>query len=489
VCAVDSRGDYHFKLIDFDNACRSGDDHPGCISRGYACPEVFNKSAATELKASAAIDIFSFGLVLVLIGGAYANRGGLHGDYSVLPSKFTDSRLRDLLSNQNSLNEYIFGEMKEGDSLEDSWEHMNRKSWVSSFLSKMVSIDQNTRFKSLNDVIKHLDWNITSKKQRIADLEKREDLASKMDKVISKVDDIDLKLDEVIAIVDKQFDRLDDKLLDLVKGMSDGIVTRLENSTVLTDLANTSKQVATRLQSVKTVSEANQQLETLQSSFRSAIDEAINKASVASKEQLVSLKDDMLREVSGLKEEVAKQHPSQEKFKETLDAIAERTLSLGLQLDSLQADIKTALGELVNLGAATNAILVSNKSLGKAFESVRDMLKEDAEAIKGVEAAISSIKNTPSIPPALLQSMLAPMQEQLKALLMNVHEVPTWLCIYPHKSASMKEKLNPFNLVNNKYDAQCMCEWTHRLSSKVMQFTQPKAWVRINYLYFTFTFI
>ena len=223
-----------------------------------------------ELKASAAIDIFSFGLVLVLIGGAYANRGGLHGDYSVLPSKFTDSRLRDLLSNQNSLNEYIFGEMKEGDSLEDSWEHMNRKSWVSSFLSKMVSIDPNTRFKSLNDVIKHLDWNITSKKQRIADLEKREGVL--VNKVISKLDDIVVKLDEVIAIVDKQFDSLDDKLLELVKGMSDGIVTRLENSTVLTDLANTSRQVATDLRSAKTVPDAAQQLEILRNSFRSAID-------------------------------------------------------------------------------------------------------------------------------------------------------------------------------------------------------------------------
>jgi hypothetical protein len=236
--------------------------------------------------------------------------------------------------------------------------------------------------------------------------------------------------------------------------------------------------------------EADQQLERLEKSFRCAIDEAINKASVASKEQLVFLKDDMLREVSGLKEEVAKQNSSQAKFQETLDAIAERTLSLGLQLDSLQADIKMALGELVNLGAATNAILVSNESLGKAFESVResvtDMLKEDAESIKGIEAAISNLKNT-SISPADLQSMLAPMQERLNALLMNVHEVPTWLCIYPHKSATTKEKLNPFNLAKNKYDAQCMCEWTHRLSSKVMQFTQPKAWVRINYLSFIFS--
>jgi hypothetical protein len=133
----------------------------------------------------------------------------------------------------------------------------------------------------------------------------------------------------------------------------------------------------------------------------------------------------------------------------------------------------------------------------------------ESKTIKKVQSSIDVMIAVPSISPDMLQSMLAPIQEQLKvgitnfedvpsvlacmqenlkALLMNVHEVPTWLCIYPHKSASMKEKLNPFNLVNNKYDAQCMCEWTHRLSSKVMQFTQPKAWVRINYLSFTFTF-
>jgi hypothetical protein len=106
-----------------------------------------------------------------------------------------------------------------------------------------------------------------------------------------------------------------------------------------------------------------------------------------------------------------------------------------------------------------------------------------AEAIKAIESGINNFKSSPSIPPAMLESMLAPMQEQLKALLMDTYDLPKWLCIYPHKPASMKEKLNPFNLVHNKYNAQCMCEWTHRLSSKVMKFTQPKAWVRISYLF------
>jgi hypothetical protein len=50
-------GDFRFKVIDFDNACEIGENHPGGFSRGYVSPEVFFASQRRNNATSKSLDI------------------------------------------------------------------------------------------------------------------------------------------------------------------------------------------------------------------------------------------------------------------------------------------------------------------------------------------------------------------------------------------------------------------------------------------------
>jgi len=189
---VDTLGDFTFKLIDFDNACRIDEYHPGGFSRGYVSPEVYfsnqrkeakkktvfanvnanknkNKNANAnaderlDIKASLASDIFSLGLLLFYLASVHVERkGGRHGNYTVLPVRLdSDSELNRLLSGpQKEFEDYILG--PDGSKVE--------KRFCLEIIKAMIVLDPEKRVQSLKEVLRSLDVSVTAQSNVIAGL-------------------------------------------------------------------------------------------------------------------------------------------------------------------------------------------------------------------------------------------------------------------------------------------------------------------------------
>ena len=250
VCSVDPLGDFTFKLIDFDNACRIDDLHPGGFSRGYVSPEVYlsnqrkeakrktvfgNANAADErldIKASIVSDIFSLGLLLSYLASVYVDkRGGRHGNYTVLPVKLeSDSKLQGLLSgSQKSFDDYILG--ADGSKVE--------KRFCLEIVRAMIALDPGKRTQSLKEVLRSLDVSITEQSNRITEL--RRDIESlQNDKQFMQKEIID-KMSEFGNYLHSAFGNLEVTLREMVHEIPD-------NSQYLEQLSGSVGQLVDGLQ-------------------------------------------------------------------------------------------------------------------------------------------------------------------------------------------------------------------------------------------------
>ena len=202
----------------------------------------------------------------------------------------------------------------------------------------------------------------------------------------------------------------------------------------------------------------------------------------------VILLDDILKELVGVKAEIAKQDPQTQTeraaFRKTLDVIAERTLSMQTELQCMHAKVRLVHVQVTNMGAATQAAVVSNVALGKAvadlqnsFVSISDdtgkllkMRVEDVEAIKTMKSSIDMMKER-------FPEVIAPMEKKLEELLKNVHDLPTLALIFPHVPKTPLGKMNPMQLFQSELNLQFMCEFSYQLSCKVYKITSTKEWV------------
>ena len=189
-------GDFRFKVIDFDNACEIGENHPGGFSRGYVSPEVFSASQrrnnattkSLDIKASVLSEIFNLGILLCYLGSVFVNKlGGRHGNYTVLPvSLGDDSELSKLLtSDQQVFEDYIFG--RDG--------ALMAKKYCIEIIRSMIALDPNNRTPSLKTVLQSFDVSITVWGKKVMGLENRiveleSDKAFLQNEIINKLGDV-----------------------------------------------------------------------------------------------------------------------------------------------------------------------------------------------------------------------------------------------------------------------------------------------------------
>jgi uncharacterized damage-inducible protein DinB len=252
------------------------------------CPEVYDAwrkseeaksaksgitaTATAALKASAAIDIFSFGLLLTLIGGNNAARHGRHGNYTVLPAHIEeDAELRRLLCDQSALNEYVIGKKKIGERRSEvQWEHMKRKSWVD-IIAKMIAIDPKVRLQTLKDVIKEFSIAVTMRKMKIEELEGNNSFLK---------EEIVKKLSELQDIFQSSFESVNRSLREVVNGIPDN------SQLLLADLSASIDKLIDGLPEVTEPSDLSKKIDALHQEFEEStakIQKAVSESEESSK--------------------------------------------------------------------------------------------------------------------------------------------------------------------------------------------------------------
>jgi hypothetical protein len=167
--------------------------------------------------------------------------------------------------------------------------------------------------------------------------------------------------------------------------------------------------------------------------------------------------------------EVSKQDPHSKEFREMVSAIADRTVALQSQVEALHYDVKRMHSEMVDLAAATQAVVASNRSLDKTLTELVILRTEDAEAITNMQKSINQMRD-------VMPELLAPLEMKLQELLRNVYDLPTLVLVYPAKKSTLG-KMNPMNLFQTSLNIQFICEYSRQLAPKVYTIKSTKEWV------------
>ena len=352
-------GNYGFKLCDFENACKIGEVMTlGKYTKAWVSPEVYFASEdRREMRASAAVDVFSLGLIL----GALFD-GNCYIDKTILP---TDNIL--LFHRALSDQDYLYSLLPCNDSQFD-------KSWIHT----MCSLDPSRRC-TVSMIIRNFEQdtrtNLAMQNQYLKD------------NIESKLDTIDSKLTVILEKVTEGFDSLKSNLKDLIQSSFENVWNNSnDENNIFNKILIATEDFSERLKdssnsdsNVNNLSGTKEGLKRMEDAMREAIASSMSMYEAERKQDMTALQTTILNRCQDL-ESILKDHTADSKdVQTTITSIARNTESLHQELVEVRQELVSMKQSLLQLAENTRSIVAGNEKLRVAMENMEKGLHRVSE--------------------------------------------------------------------------------------------------------------